>query len=97
MLRWDAPLVQTLMVVMLEPPPRENCKGLTVKSKVNYVFPTSPSSADLFIHHFSEGLEMRKIIAHGIRMQSNLQTRAQIYAGSKSKAIYIYIYIYIYD
>ena len=56
---------------MFQPPPSEICKGLTMKLEVKYLFPTSSSGASFFIYQLSEGLEMRKILAHSIRMQKN--------------------------
>ena len=50
---------------MLEPPPLKNCKGLTMKLKVKYLFPTSHLGANFFIYQLPEGLEMKKILAHG--------------------------------
>ena len=58
---------------MVEPPPSENC--LNMKLEVKYLFPTSSLLANVCIIC----LEMRKILAHGIRMQNNLQTRADIF------------------
>ena len=51
-----------------EPPPLKNCKDLTVKLEVKYLFPTSFSVANFNIYQLPEGLGMRKILAHGIRM-----------------------------
>ena len=64
---------------MLEPPSSENCKGLTMKLEVKYLFPTSYSAANYCIYDLLEGLGMRKILPHGIRMQKNPETRADIF------------------
>ena len=54
---------------MLQPPLSENCKGFTMKLEMTNLFPTSSPGANFFICQLSECLEMRKILAHGIRMQ----------------------------
>ena len=64
---------------MLEPPLSENCKGLTMKLEVTYPFPTSSPGANFFICQLSECLAIRKILAHGIRMQKNQQTTAHVF------------------
>ena len=61
---------------MFEPPPSENCKGLAMNLEVKYLFPTLSSGANFLIYQLPEVLGMRKIIAHGIRMQKNAKTRA---------------------
>ena len=63
---------------MLQPLPTETCKALTMKMEVKYLFPTSCSGANFCIYQLPEGLEMRKILALGIRMQKNPQTRVDI-------------------
>ena len=55
----------------LEPPLSKNCKDLTMKLKVKYISPKSFSGANIFVCQLSEGLGMRKVLAHGIRMQKN--------------------------
>ena len=50
-----------------------------MKLEAKCLFPTSSSGANVFIHKLSESLEIRKILAHGIRMQTNPQTRALIF------------------
>ena len=40
-----------------------------MKLEVKYLFPTSSSGANFFIYELPEGLGMRKILAHGTRMQ----------------------------
>ena len=46
-----------------------------MKLEVKYPFPTSSSDANACIYQLPEGLEMRKILAHGMRMQKNPQIR----------------------
>ena len=48
----------------------KNCKDLTVKLKVNYLFPTSSSGANFYIYELPEGLGKSKILA---------QTRVEIF------------------
>ena len=50
-----------------------------MKSEVKYLFPTSSSGANSYIHQLPEGLGMRKILAHVIRMRKNPQTREDIF------------------
>ena len=64
---------------MLEPLLLENCTGLTMKLEVQYLFPTSCSGANLFIYQLSEGLGIKKILAHRIKTQKNLQIMAHIF------------------
>ena len=47
--------------------------------EVTYLFLTSPSGEDFYIYQFPEGLGMIKVLALGIRMQNNPQTRAEIF------------------
>ena len=63
----------------VEPPLLENRKDLTTNYQVEYLFPTSSSSANIYIYQLSEGLAMRKILAHSIRMQKNPQTRGDTF------------------
>ena len=63
----------------VQPPPLKNCKDLTMKLGVKYLFPVSSSDANFYSYQFPEGLGMRKILASGIRMQENLQTRGYIF------------------
>ena len=49
-----------------------------MKLEVKYIFPKSFSGANIFICQLSEGLGMRKVLAHGIRMQKNPSTRVDI-------------------
>ena len=77
---------------MLEPPSLESCKGLTVKFQVikisNFIyFPNSYSGVYFFRYKLSEGLEISKMLAPGIRIQKNPQTRAYILYGYKSYVI----------
>ena len=50
-----------------------------MKLEVKYIFPTSTSGANFYIYELPEGLGMRKIYAHGTRMQKNPQTRGDIF------------------
>ena len=56
----------------------KNCEDFNIKLEVKYIFLTSYWGVDFYIYQLSEGLGMRKISAHGIRMQKN-QTRADIF------------------
>ena len=50
-----------------------------MKLEVKYLFPTSSSGANSYIHQLPEGLGMRKILAHVIRLRKNPQTREDIF------------------
>ena len=50
-----------------------------MKLEVKYLFPTSSSGLSFYIYQLHEGLGMRKILAHSIRMQKNPQTREDIF------------------
>ena len=50
-----------------------------MKFKVKYLFPTSSSGSNFYIYQLPEGLRIRKILAHGIMMQKNPQTRTGIF------------------
>ena len=50
-----------------------------MKLEVKYLFPSSSSGANFYIYELPEGLLMRKILAHGTRMQKNPQTRKDIF------------------
>ena len=63
----------------VERPPLKNCKDLTMKLEVKCLFPNSSSGAKFYISQLPEGLIIRKILAHGIRMQKNPQTREDIF------------------
>ena len=65
------------LVCDVETPPFKNDKDLTMKLEGKYLFPTSPSGA-YFIYQLPEGLEMRKILTNGIRMQKNPHIREDI-------------------
>ena len=56
--------------------------GNKIESQI-YFFQTSSSGANFYICQLPEGLEMRKILAHGIRMQKNRQTRRTCYGFSR--------------
>ena len=43
-----------------------------------YLFPSLSSVGKFWIYQLTEGLEMRKILTHRLRMQKNSQTRADI-------------------
>ena len=63
---------------MLEPLLPETCKVLAMKFEVKYLFSTSSSDPNLCIFLLLESLGMRKLLACGIRMQKNPQTRTDI-------------------
>ena len=46
-----------------------------MKLEAKYLFPTSSSGVNFYIYQLHEGLGMSKILAHGIRMPKNPQTR----------------------
>ena len=48
-----------------------------MKLEVKYLFPTSYSGVNFYIHQLPEDLGMREILAHGTTMQKNPQTRAE--------------------
>ena len=50
-----------------------------MKLEVKYLFRTSSSGANICIYQFPEGLEMRKILAHGIRIQKNPKIKTNIF------------------
>ena len=56
--------------------------GNKIESQI-YFFQTSSSGANFYICQLPESLEMRKILAHGIRMQKNRQTRRTCYGFSR--------------
>ena len=62
----------------VEPPPLKNCKDLTMKLETQCLFPTSFSGTNVYIYQMPEGLGMKKILTHGVRMQMNPQTRADV-------------------
>ena len=71
---------------MLEAPSSGNCKDLTMKLEVyqiyfpSLIFRREDFAQSRFYNYQSpESLEMTKILAHGIRMQKNSQTRADIF------------------
>ena len=59
---------------MLEPPPSENVKALTMELEVKYLFSTSSSRANFFIYQLPEDLRMKRILVYEIGMQKNPQT-----------------------
>ena len=46
-----------------------------MKLGVKFLYLTSSSGENFYIYQLREGLGMRKILAHSIRMQQNSQTR----------------------
>ena len=50
-----------------------------MKLEVKCLFLASSSAANYFNYQLFEGLEMRKILAHVLRMQNNIQTKALIF------------------
>ena len=50
-----------------------------MKLKVKYLFPTSMPGTYFYIYQLPEGVKMREISAHDIRMQKNPQTRVDIF------------------
>ena len=63
----------------VQPPPLKNYKDLTMKLEVKYLLPTLSSDPRFYIYQFSEVLGIRKILARGISMQKNPQTRPNIF------------------
>ena len=52
---------------------------MTSKLEVKYNFPTSTLGANVYIYELPQVLGIRKILAHGARMQKNPQTRENIF------------------
>ena len=50
-----------------------------MKLEVKYIFPTSTLGVNNYIYKLLEGLEMKRILAHGTRIQKNAQTREDIF------------------
>ena len=50
-----------------------------MKLGVKYLYLTSSSGENFYIYQLREGLGMRNMLAHGIRMQKNTQTRDAIF------------------
>ena len=70
----------------IDPSLLKNCKDLTMKLEAEYLFSTSSSGANFYTYHLPEGLGMVKILAHGIKMQKNSQTKEENFmnlCGSK--------------
>ena len=57
----------------------KNCKDLTMKLEVKYISPTSCSGRNFYIDQLPEGTGMRRILAQGIRIQKNPQSRQNIF------------------
>ena len=47
--------------------------------EVKYIFPTSAPGVNNYVCKLPEGLGMRRILAHGTRIQKNPQTREDIF------------------
>ena len=58
----------------------QNYEDLTMKLEVKYIFPTSTPGVNNYIYKLPEGLGMRRILAHGTRIQKNPQTREDIFS-----------------
>ena len=57
-----------------------------MKLEAEYLFSTSSSGANFYTYHLPEGLGMVKMLAHGIKMQKNSQTKEENFmnlCGSK--------------
>ena len=67
----------------VESPPLKNYKDFTMKLKVKYIFPTSTSGAKFYNYQLPEGLGVRKMLAHGIRMLKNSKTREDSFGFSR--------------
>ena len=50
-----------------------------MKLEVKCIFPTSTPGVNNYICKLSEGLGMRRLLAHGTRIQKNPQTRKDIF------------------
>ena len=50
-----------------------------MKLGVKFLYLTSSSGENFYIYQLREGLGMRNMLAHGIRMQKNTQTRDAIF------------------
>ena len=57
----------------------QNYEDLTMKYEVKYIFPTSTPGLNNYIYKLPDGLGMRRIVAHGTRIQKNPQTREDIF------------------
>ena len=55
----------------VEPPLLKNCKNLTMKLEGEFLFPISFSVTSFYIYQLHEGLGMRKMLSHSIRMLKN--------------------------
>ena len=58
----------------------KNCKDLTMKLEVKYISPTSCSGRNFYIDQLPEGTGMRRILAQGIRIQKNPQSKQNIFS-----------------
>ena len=50
-----------------------------MKLEVKYIFSTSTLGVNNYIYKLPEGLRIRRILAHGTRIQKNPQTREDIF------------------
>ena len=50
-----------------------------MKLEVKYIFQTSTPGANNCIYNLPEGLDMRKLLVHGTRIQKNPQTKEDIF------------------
>ena len=57
----------------------KNCEDFNIKLEVKYTFLTSSWGVNVYIYQLPEGLGMRKILGHDIRIEKNPQTRADIF------------------
>ena len=64
------------LVCDVETPPLNDCNNLTLKLEVAHF---SSSGTHFYMYRLREGLGMRKIFDHGIRIQKNPQNRVDIF------------------
>ena len=57
----------------------QNYEDLSMKLEFKYIFPASTPGLNNYIYKLPEGLGMRRILAHGTRIQKNPQTRGDIF------------------
>ena len=62
-----------------ESTPLKNCEDFDIKLEVKHIFLISNWGANIYNYQLPEDLGMRKILVHGICMQKNPQTRANIF------------------
>ena len=56
----------------------QNYEDLSMKLEFKYIFPASTPGLNNYIYKLPEGLGMRRILAHGTRIQKNPQIREDI-------------------